>query len=111
DGRGGGRHDHAQHHQRGPGCPGAEPVHQREADPDEVEGDGLPAGDREDRDEVEGENTAQPVSSTAGRNGQLSLTTIPPSPARRPAGPASAVAELVTLTAHRLDQAEAELGP
>ena len=57
------------------------------------------------------ENTAQPVSSTAGRNGQLSLTTIPPSPARCPAGPASAVAELVTLTAYRLDQAEAELGP
>ena len=57
------------------------------------------------------ENTAQTVSSNAGRNGQLSLTTTPPSPARRPARPASAVAELVTLTAHRLDQAEAELGP
>ena len=53
------------------------------------------------------ENIAQTVSSNAGRNGQFSLTTTPPSPAR----PASAVAELVTLTAHRLDQAEAELGP
>jgi hypothetical protein len=30
------------------------------------------------------ENTAQTVSSNAGRNGQLSLTTIPPRPARRP---------------------------
>ena len=54
DGRGGRRHDHAEHRQRGPGRPGAEPVHQREADPDEVEGDGLPAGEREDRDQVDG---------------------------------------------------------
>src|SRR5262249_18901540 len=57
------------------------------------------------------ENAAQATSSRTGRNGQLSLMARPPSPVMRSAMPPSAVGELIALTAHRLDQAEAELGP
>src|SRR5438046_827980 len=57
------------------------------------------------------ENTAHPASSRAGRNGQLSLMANRPSPPMRPARPPSAVGKLIALTAYRLDQAEAELGP
>src|ERR1035438_6539084 len=56
------------------------------------------------------EKTAHPASSHQGRNGQLSLTAKRPSPNRRPARLASVAGKLVALTAHRLDQAEAQLG-
>ena len=57
------------------------------------------------------EKTAHTASSNAGLNGQLSLMANLPSPEMRPARPPSVVGELVTFTAYRLDQAEAELGP
>src|SRR5581483_8794228 len=64
------------------------------------------------------ENAAHAASSSAGRKGQRSLMTGRPSPDARPARPgsttgrpASATGKLVALTAHRLDQAEPELGP
>src|SRR6476660_7108610 len=57
------------------------------------------------------ENAAHPASSRAGRNGQLSLMANRPSPPMRSARRPSAAGKLIALTAHRLDQAEAELGP
>src|SRR5580704_4827705 len=57
------------------------------------------------------ENAAHTASSRAGRNGQLSLMANRPSPPMRSARPPSAVGKLIALTAYRLDQAEAELGP
>src|SRR5205085_11122760 len=60
------------------------------------------------------ENAAHAASSSAGRKGQLSRIASRPSPDTRPARPgslASATGKLVTLTAYRLDQVEAELGP
>src|SRR5262249_9703860 len=56
------------------------------------------------------ENAAHTASSSAGRNGQLSLTANLPSPEIRSARPPSVVGKLIALTAHCLDQAEAELG-
>src|SRR5690242_1742465 len=56
------------------------------------------------------ENATHTASSSAGRNGQLSLTADLPSPEMRSARPPSVVAKLIALTAYRLDQAEAELG-
>src|SRR6516164_8858371 len=57
------------------------------------------------------EKAAHTASSSAGRNGQLSLTANLPSPEIRSASPPSVVGKLIALTAHRLDQAEAEFGP
>ena len=55
------------------------------------------------------EKTTHTASSSAGRKGQLSRMANLPSPEIRPAMPPSVVGELVTFTAYRLDQAEAEL--
>ena len=50
---GGRRHDHAKHREGGLGRPGTEPVHQRDAYPDQVEGDRLPARKGKDGDQVD----------------------------------------------------------
>src|SRR5271167_145913 len=57
------------------------------------------------------EKTAHAASSKAGLKGQLSLMADLPNPEMRSAKPPSVVGELVTFTAYRLDQVEAELGP
>ena len=51
------------------------------------------------------------ASSNAWPKGQWSLMANRPSPEMRSARPPSVVGELVTFTANRLDQAEAELRP
>src|SRR5579862_2385217 len=60
------------------------------------------------------EKTAHAASSNPGRKGQLSLTANLPNPDHGLTGAelsGSAPGELISLTAHRLDEAEAELGP
>ena len=102
-----GHHQHrARHPEGGSPVPGAEPVDERQARPDEVERDGLPGREHEHEVEVDqGEDRPHDVD-RAGRvrpaeTGQRALAASPPPQPGH---------ELIALTPHGLDQVEAELG-
>ena len=105
------REHRAATHRVGPPVPGAEPVDERQARPDQVERDRLPVGEHDHEVEVDqgedpptrrrsrGPGTASRTA--AGAAGAAGGAHSPPAQPRH---------KLIALTPHRLDQFEPELG-